>query len=69
MFVWAIHGSLHVQTLAKAGISPTDVVYLEAHGTGTVAGAPKHTTPHYLGSLRGRNVFRTPDDVPMVLPS
>jgi 3-oxoacyl-(acyl-carrier-protein) synthase len=29
---------MRVQILAKASVDPSEVVYLEAHGTGTVAG-------------------------------
>ncbi len=38
-----------LQILAKAGVDPREVVYLEAHGTGTVAG--EVTLPIWMKSL------------------
>lgn len=56
----------HVQVCAKAGLEPSAVDYIEAHGTGTVAGDGQE-----LGALEewyGRTGGRTPEN-PLLIGS
>lgn len=52
------------QAYAAAGISPLDVDYIEAHGTGTAVGDPIET--HALGNALGQS---RPNDRPLLIGS
>lgn len=56
--------SLLKQAYAEAGISPLDIDYIEAHGTGTAVGDPIET--HALGDALGQ---RRPADNPLLIGS